>query len=114
MTNERTESSRKQRDDLLREIPWITEIKEVVNCDGIVWKRVRMKKFHAGLSINEEAKCKLKARWKFRKHKDSMARSGNYCLHHLMSCGLYSDLAEEGYTNDWLNNRVGGDGSGKN
>lgn len=101
---------REARKEVLRQIPWVKELKESdVPCDGIRWNQVPLKavyKMHdrtpTGLS---KYRCKNKAKWHFTAKKTreqySQATSGNYCMAHLFSAGLYYNMDEEKRLNTW-------------
>lgn len=83
---------RMNRINLLRKIPWVSEIPNKVPCDGIKWHKVFVKhvRYHGPneeippLGIPDNVRCQMAAHWHFVALKNSTSTTGNYCIHHLV------------------------------
>jgi len=79
-----------RNEHIYRAIPWVRELDKKVACDGFCWSRVSGRR-PRGHPANA---CKVKARWRYRALRNSLARTGNYCTHHLWAHGLFADNPE--------------------
>lgn len=106
---------------LILEVPWITEVTDGRMCTGLKWSKISLKHIHSrqlrdgtirpAEGIPDKARCKFKARFHFEAGTDKdytdpfwamTAHTGDYCIHHVISAGLYYSMAEEERTERWL------------
>ena len=84
---------------LVARLPYVTRLDETQACDGYRWSSMSRKAL-ADSFLMSRYKCKARARWQFRALRLSVrspypAADGVYCWHHLFSCGLQHDDAED-------------------
>lgn len=103
-----TQRSR-DREALIDAIPWVDRITEDKPCQGIKWSRVALKHLYSmsnrpAEGIPERARCTFRAKWHFTALPDSDAKSGDYCIHHLMVQFATEDQESDRYRK-WLNSQ---------
>jgi hypothetical protein len=100
-----------KRKKITREIPWVSELKKPVPCEGFRYSAMPLKAFHGTqeeqLAAREKYRCKKTASWNFRALKprheyDSRSQSGKYCWRHLFSIGFLGTQREEARLDKWM------------
>lgn len=78
--------------EIMKQVPWITEMHRRVPCQGFKWNAVSAHR-PPGHPANA---CKFMARWHYHalRRKDNLAKSGFFCTHHIYSHGLFADNPE--------------------
>lgn len=94
----------------LERLPWVTLVSPRP-CDGIKWGTVALKDLYEwgpshdpnpARGIQDYSRCARQGTWKFTALPTSNARSGVYCMQHVISSGVYGDMDEMDRTNEWF------------
>lgn len=109
--------TRKERQEKIKQIPWVNYVKDAHQCDSLRNGTPLKAVFSMyGRPPVDQApyRCKTPAHWRFRALKRSYARDGIYCMSHLIYRCLYGDTAECNRMERWQKRVMGGesDGSG--
>lgn len=111
------ETSRKERQRIVAEMPWVTRLLRPTSCDGIKWGRVALRDvfpwgppqdLRRPRGIPEKARCRRTAWWSirlvraYRVRGDGESRRARFCWQHLVDEGLYGNESEATRTRRWV------------